>query len=372
MKLQKIATTNTQSAFKVTFGTGRQKQTKIYLTNTEQSDDFWVYEEEEHADVNAISECKYNKNSLYSKSTHTIYYPMYDSMQPYYKSAIYKKGKSLRNGTTYDFQDVTNHKLSSSLLDICHADNIMYAIEPKNQYGRYSLSCDIWSWISVDHGYMDVPLKKINTDIYDVAKLSAALMSPADIPANVVKRKFTDIKYNMLYEINGSIYNDYEGGSIAANTFKAKNQYNSTYDMLHDSNYKLKNARDYIGIGACNNNIYLKYYDTVNYPNSGSPSQPNTNKYGFCYPNVEVIKAINRYESFNAHKTNLYSIVIKTDMLNAVHEKMMDIKNVDYAIIKALEQQIVDRMCLDISNGVKSITRLLQPAHTQLYAVYVK
>ena len=70
---------------------------------------------------------------------------------------------------------------------------------------------------------MDVPLKKINTDIYDVAKLSAALMSPADIPANVVKRKFTDIKYNMLYEINGSIYNDYEGGSIAANTFKAKN-----------------------------------------------------------------------------------------------------------------------------------------------------
>ena len=72
-----------------------------------------------------------------------------------------------------------------------------------------------------------------------------------------------------------------------------------------------------------------------------------------------MIKAINRYESFNAHKTNLYSIVIKTDMLNAVHEKMMDIKNVDYAIIKALEQQIVDRMCLDISNGVKSITRLL-------------
>ena len=57
---------------------------------------------------------------------------MYDSMQPYYKSAIYKKGKSLRDGTTYDFQDVTNHKLSSSLLDICHVDNIMYAIEPKN------------------------------------------------------------------------------------------------------------------------------------------------------------------------------------------------------------------------------------------------
>ena len=37
--------------------------------------------------------------------------------------------------------------------------------------------------------------------------------------------------------------------------------------------------------------------------------------FGFNYPNVEVIKSINRYESFNAHKTNLYSIVVKTDIV---------------------------------------------------------
>ena len=132
----------------------------------------------------------------------------------------------MRDGTTYDFQDVTNHKLSSELLDICHIDNIMYAVEPKNEYGRYDLSCDVWSWLSVNHGYAALPLKNIDTVIYDVKALEEALTTEANLNLcadALVKAELSNIRYNMLYEINGNIYNDYEGGSIAANTFKAKN-----------------------------------------------------------------------------------------------------------------------------------------------------
>lgn len=384
IKLQKISTTKTQSAFMLSFGDDNatvttKKLRKVFLTNTEESDKFWLSEAKKPHVGKVKETCKYNKNSLYDDSTNTVYYPMYNSIQPYYKSAIYKRGKSFRDGTTYDFQDITNHKLSSELLDICHVGNIMYAAEPKNQYGRYDLTCDVWSWLSVNHGYATLPLKKIDTVLYDVEALKQVLQSSNNLTAyadQLVKETCNNVQYNMLYEINGNIYNDYEGGSIAANTFKAKNQYNCTYDMEHASNKKFRNTRDYVGIDTCNKTLYLKYYDNVYYANKTSdPSTESSNKFGFKYPNIEVMKAVNRYESFNAHKTNLYSIVVTTDILKKTREYIVEnfggesaMSEVQY---QALEK-ILNNICLEVSNGVKSIAESLQPAHAQLYSIYVK
>jgi hypothetical protein len=42
---------------------------------------------------------------------------MYDSKDPFFKSSFYKKSKHEQTNTTYDFQDVINHKLSSDILN---------------------------------------------------------------------------------------------------------------------------------------------------------------------------------------------------------------------------------------------------------------
>lgn len=384
IKLQKISTTKTQSAFMVSFKDTAETNPlptirKVFLTNTEESDKFWISEAKKgYSSDNPKETCKYNKNSLYDDSTDTVYYPMYNSGQPFYKSAIYKRGKSFRDGTTYDFQDIVNHKLSSELLDICHVGNIMYAVEPKSEYGRYTLSCDIWSWLSVDHyshNLASLPLNKIDTVLYETSALASVLTSDVSLTASaddIVKEKCTNVQYNMLYEINGNIYNDYEGGSIVANTFKAKNQYNCTYDMEHDQDHKFRYIRDYVGIDACNKTLYLKYYDNVFYADASSSQNTETlNKFGFCYPNIEVVKAINRYESFNAHKTNLYSIVVTTDILQKVRDYISNGKTLPPEQRVVLDK-ILDNICLEITNGVKSIAESLQPAHTQLYSIYVK
>ena len=392
IKLQRIVATKTQTAFTVSFSEADSKKKKIFMTNTEESDKFWITELSSVNEAEVKADCKYNKNSLYSPDTSVVYYPMYSSKQPYYKSAIYKKGKSLRNGNTYDFQDITNHKLSSELLDTCHIGNIMYAIEPKNEYGRYDLSCDVWSWLSVNHGYAALPLKNINTTIYNTELLKEVLITDSNLNLcadALVKDNLNNIQYNMIYEINGNIYNDYEGGSIAANTFKAKNQYNGTYDMIHDSNHVLSDARDYVGIDSCNKTLYLKYYDNVYYEDKTSTANvciDGKNKFGYKYPNIAVIKSINRYESFNAHKTNLYSIVVKTDIINEVYKYIVNVlsskhknDNTNSNSDKGLQikdQQLIDRIIdnirIEISNGVKAIAESLAPAHTQLYSVYVK
>ena len=46
----------------------------------------------------------------------------------------------------------TNSTLSNDLINTIQADNIIYALEPKNKYGRINLSCDIYSQLSIDNG----------------------------------------------------------------------------------------------------------------------------------------------------------------------------------------------------------------------------
>lgn len=102
----------------------------------------------------------------------------------------------------------------------------------------------------------------------------------------------------MLYEINGSMYNDFESGNIAASTFKAKNHLDCTYSMQHNEQHKLKDARDYVEIDKCNDLVYLKYYDNTRYENDGKASTGN-DMHGFSNQGIEVLSKINRFKSID-------------------------------------------------------------------------
>lgn len=359
-----------------------------YIANIEKSGKFEPVEQLQNS---STATCKYNKNSLYlpvyknvivkdidgnaKKDSNgqfvseqvldycKVYYNMYSSTQPFYKSAICKVPTSKQTGTTYDYQDTTNHKLSSEIASVTQVDGMLYALEPMSNAGRYDLSCDIWSWISVDHLQTLPPQRDISTCIYDKQKLQDMLSSNCASFSGAVSHVLTDISYNMLYEINGSIYNDFESGNIAANTFKAKNHFDCTYSMVHDSQHKLKDARKYVEIDKCNDLVYLKYYDCMQY-GSNSINDGIYDKHSFYNQNIEVLSKINRFKNIDQHQTNLYSIAINTDILQNIKQ---DDNDSSKAVYDARSKNIMQ----DIKNNVREIMENIQPAHVQLLEVTV-
>ncbi len=350
-KLLKITSTNSQLVFQI-----RNNNTKqVFFANTSQHTSF------EPVETNKLStqvDLKYNKDSLYIKNdaNYRIFYNMYDSKDPMYKSSMYKKGKTQRNNTTNDFYDVINHKLSSDLINTIQVDNIIYALEPKNEYGRYNLSCDILNYLSTDNKQLLPPIDKIKTVIYKYD----------DTKSLNIKNELTTIKYNTIYEINGSIYNDYESGNIIANTFKGKNQFDSTYNMKHDNEYILKNAREYIDIDKCGNQIYLKYYDNISYNSETDETQTTKS---INYQNIEIIRQINRFDKLDNHKTNLYSIAIQTDILDQIKQKITMFNNNPLTLPE--QNILINNLIFEIKNSIKNIIKNIQPAHAQLLDVYV-
>lgn len=82
------------------------------------------------------------------------------------------------------------------------------------------------------------------------------------------------VKYNTIYEIPGSIKQDYTKGELVANTFKAKNQFDAEWNMSHfrsdQYDIRLSAARSYDGIYCCGSTVWLKYRNSINYSRSNS------------------------------------------------------------------------------------------------------
>ena len=93
-------------------------------------------------------------NTLGFQSDGIVYQNLYDSSEVFYKSAIYGKGKSQRTDTTFDFQNITNHKLSSQLCSVLRIDNIIYALEGATPYGHYGITEDIYAHMSSNNGQL--------------------------------------------------------------------------------------------------------------------------------------------------------------------------------------------------------------------------
>jgi len=197
----------------------------------------------------------------------------------------------------------------------------MYTLEPKTQYGRYSIKCDIYSYISANTGFVLPPNSLISTAIYDISAIDKAIKQD-DIDLlqkTAVSANLSNIHYNMLYEIPGTVYNDYESGNIAANTFKCKNAFNSIYNMEHNEEQTLNNARNYINVNNCNKQVYLTYNDNISYAdNMSNPTQKDDGYANIKCEHVEMLGAMNRYANLNGHKSNLYSIAIYTNIFNCM------------------------------------------------------
>ena len=300
---------------------------------------------------------KSNALSFMSKTDgkEILVHNMYNSKDVFWKSAIYKTSKTARTDTTFDFQDIFQHNLSSHLTNAIEVDNTIYILGQKSDLGHMKISSDILTYISCDNGMVIPDADKIQTVIYNKQYIEDCLdkdISPD--PVSAILSSVDSIQYNTIYEIPGQVQNDYQSSNIAANTFKTKNQYDSTYNMSHDKNTFLSNARDYVGIGKCGNQVYLKYYDCMSYDKDTQlPESSQSGKNNFTHQHVEMLGAVNRFANAAGHNTNLYSIAVKTDLLDN------------------LKGNALKTMQYEMQNAIRSIAEALTPAHTQLFKVYV-
>ena len=326
----------------IAFNIDADQDNMLYFGNYEGSSKFSKY---------------YDYNMICLSSQQGMLYNMYSVNNVFLKSALYCKGKGNRTNTTYDFYPITNHKLSSQLTNMIQIEGTYYGLGDFTVQGKYKIKDDIYSFLSIDNGYCEYPPTNIiETILYDREYIHQQLNSQLSIdPDHVVLSALSNINYNQLFELPGNLFNDYQSTNMATNTFKTKNQYNSLYTMEHDDSSILAHARQYVAVDCCNNQLYLKYYDRVDYKdeNSEPEYERRLNKFDFTYQHIEGIYSLNRLYNSEKHKSNLYSIAVRTNILRDMSEKLS-------ANITA-----------EIQNTTRLLAERLMPAHTQLFNVYV-
>lgn len=245
---------------------------------------------------------------------------IYKSDKLFYKSAQ----KSSSDDSTYGYNNIFAHELSSQISDVVQSNGVFYSFTDKDVYGSYILNEDIYSYISSDTGHITPNDVHISTLTFEKTDLT-------------IKSNIEGIKYNKLLEIPGFYKNDYDSGNLIANTYKLKNHYSGIYNMEHDQN-NLSNTRNYIGIGSFNDKVYLKYTDN------------NDN-----YEKIEVIQRLNRKLDSQKHKTTLFSLNINANM-----QLLYDNNNM-LAVIKK-----------QVQNIVRKYVEKLKPVNTQLFKIDIK
>jgi hypothetical protein len=113
-------------------------------------------------------------------------------------------------------------------------------------------------------------------------------------------------------------YIDVEEGDFETNVFQTKNAYDSSYSMNMETDTKIRDCREYCGIGNDGNRPYLKYYDNKDYEGMFNSESNQISTYSMTqitekhYPfqKIESIISINRFKNDVNHKSNLYSIDI--------------------------------------------------------------
>ena len=193
------------------------------------------------------------------------------------------------------------------------------------------------------------------------------------------------LKRDYLYQIyvsnkksNSDKWNEFNKGNIFGNVFVGKNFYDSKYStaMIMSDNGKAFPIREYVKIGEAGGWPFFIYYDnrdlssnstvisTDYLPLSGgirdggniTERMAGTTKRK--YQHVETVQSLNRFLNRGNHKSNLYSIRLKLDLDNLLPNTPEN-------------KKLLDTVKLDIRNSVRRITSNLEPAHTQLFKVYI-
>lgn len=129
-----------------------------------------------------------------------------------------------------------------------------------------------------------------------------------------------------------------------------------------DSISSLTGTRDYIGINVCGNKLYLKFIDNVNYDTYPVDSNDideikdirtqERKTEGYPFQKIEVLDSINRFRSNIRHKSPLFSVTINNTGLGEIDS---DLRN---------------KIKSDIKNNIRTMTKKLCPATTELFDVY--
>ena len=206
-----------------------------------------------------------NKDSLLLASG-TIVHNMYDMDKLWYHSQAARRHK-YPYADKYDYQHIYKKPATATALTAtAKVGDTMYAIDRLDTAGHAYVNNEMYKWLLDNNGQSKPIVNPVETTLYDVA---------TDDDGNQVglsaKTAIIGAKYNTLYEIPGSIKQDYSKGELIANTFKTKNQYDAEWNMVEGTgNIVLDKARSYIGIGACGSTFWLKYKNIESYKTSST------------------------------------------------------------------------------------------------------
>ena len=190
-----------------------------------------------------------------------------------------------------------------------------------------------------------------------------------------------EMDHNYIYEVplNKRQFNKYDLGLVQGDFVVSKNAYNAEYSTNLSAKADFKQTREYIGIGARGNKIFLKYLDDVGYNRKQlqdakvkglsnvydkNHTLETTNEAAEkidkgdvvrTYQKVEVLETINRFLAETKHKANIFNVNI--------HGLMPILDNV---IEDENTKEIIKR---DIKNSIKALVNRFIPAHTQLVDV---
>lgn len=325
--IDSICTTDTKKIFNIC----------VEDLNNSTNDDILTYV----ADIQPNLEEIYNKGNISTEIG--IINNLYLFGTFFIKSALKtsdNKSKIKQNINISEYANIFQNKNLSVLQNI-QLNNVIYGITKLDTFSYYNITNDMYSYISSNTNHVLPEINQISTLLFNKNAISCENFD------NIVLSNIENIQYNRLLEIPGYDFNDYDSGYYLGNTYTTKNHYSSRYNMEHDDQYILKNARRYIGLGSSNNLLYLKYYDDQKYSTNISSETSNELK----YQQIEVIEALNRDFQNIKHKTSLFSLNIKIDA------------EISSNILSSIQQQIKNNLKNQLSN--------LVPANTQIFKINI-
>lgn len=368
-----------------------------------------------------------NKDSLLLKSGEIIH-NMYDLDKMWYHNQAARRHRYPYEQENYDYQHIyrkPNEKEQQTLSSMTKLGDTIYALDTMGTKGHSFINDEMYKWLINDNGWSTPPCSYIATMLYAYTSGNQCLSNliAANSTDNTLSNYYTTeqlqstgifatsamigVKYNTIYEIPGSIKQDYSKNEVIANTFKTKSQYNAEWTMLSSDGCALSDARSYSEVRSCGGTLWLKYKTSENYvkPNAG-------NDLYTIYPNfckkievttaagsslhassthVEVITRINRGVESPQHKTSLYSLNLNTTLIDKIFsDQSITYKEnvpldatgkIDYSgtpssseniivddkKLKALKQTIKN----EIKNCIRNIAENIAPANSQLFSVSV-
>lgn len=198
---------------------------------------------------------------------------------------------------------------------------------------------------------------------------------------------FENIKYNYIVELpmvdTGKLVNpdnQYSHAIVNADMIMGKNVFDDIYDTNTSAVGEYRRVREYQGIHAVGNKLFLTYFDDREYtPNRFQTLSTDLNyKYYDShgtknveeveedsakyqektrdYQKIECVDAINRFISTTVHKANLYSTRVYG------LGKVLDDK-------EKYSEETKARIKQDIGNSIRRIVTNFVPAHTQYFDV---